>query len=1337
MGHSGTVKKRIARELDEPLNIHSIKHITFDKIILGTARVHFETKNKKFEIVRSLCDNGSQVNLITSEVIAKLQIKPNSNKTSFIGMGGNSLGSSFGTVTLNLKIPHTDKFITAEFHVVRKITNYSPNTEKHEWRKIQNHLADAKYNFPGKIHALLGISIWIQIVEPEIIRAQNQNAMAQKTKLGYVIFEATDDPYQLEKPYIGSILEQNSVNELNSQIQKLWEIENMISTKFLTNEQKECEQFFEKTHTRDDSGRYMVRIPFNEKIQELGKSKNLALKQFFAMESKMRQNKEFGDRYKLFMKEYETLGHMEKIWENREEGYYTPHHAVYSAEKFRTVFNASAKTSTGITLNDTQLVGEKLQRDLFFILMNFRKFRYGITADIEKMYRQVLIHPADRKYQKIMWRENPMEPIRVYQLKTVTYGHACAPHCAVRALIQCANDNEKQYPTGASIIRNCFYVDDLISGADTSTQIQKIKEDVTNLLGKGGFNITKWKTNGETDEEIKLEDPEAKSVLGLYWNVKQDLFSFKMQIDEDDDNQQWTKRRILSKIGRLYDPNGFLGPVILRAKIIVQDLWREQIDWDEEIPFHTKEKWNKFNHELKSINKIFINRWMGTTEASQIELHGFCDASELGYGAIIYCRIKDSNNKYRITLLASKSRVAPLKITTIPRLELCAANLLSELMATIKPLFEGQTVKIFNWSDSRIILCWLKKSPTNLKMFVANRIANIQEKTDEQQMTWRWISGKENPADLISRGTTVDELIDNQLWWRGPKWLGESKNNWPHHQINLQGENEDELILKEIKIHLIETNESNNLLQRGKWFKHQEGNQTIFPLIACYGDWYKLKRVTATFLRAWRNFKVPILRKNTEQPINRNTGFLSGLELLEAEDLIIREDQQFTFNKNVETLARDKRGKIGNLAVIWDAELKFIRIDGRIRSEFLSKDEQYPILLSKSGIIAKLLVRDAHQKLHHAGNQLITQYLRGKYWITGIRILCKNCTRRCTICFKQRARFAQQLMAPLPLYRTTPARAFLHTGIDYAGPFIIRPNLLRGRHTTLKAYLAVFVCMVTRAIHLELVSDATTAAFIAALKRVISRRGLINTIVTDNGTNFVGANNYLKQIAEINNNNADKIASKFNLKWNFITPRAPHHGGIYEAAVKSAKHHITRVIGDEHLTFEEFSTILCQIEACLNSRPISPLSNDPTDLIALTPGHFLIGEPLIGIPDGEKLTDKGHWKTRWEHLQFMVQNFWTRWKNEYLSNLINRSKWNEVNRNFKIGDLVIVKEENIRPGDWKMARITEIFPDRENMVRSVRLMIISDFVNGKAIKTYYNRPITKLALLAPIEEQGV
>lgn len=1296
-----------------------------DDIILGTAQITIVGANKEEQRIRALCDNGSQVNLITMSAVEKINGKPLYEQTSFCGVGGKTIGSSLGEIWITVRI-NDKQFLFNKFYIVRNITNYGPNDSVKEWDYLKGKLADENYNKCGKIHALLGVGIWIQIIEPGLLRAKNNLAVAHQTKLGYVIFENREDPYQLENPYIGSVIKGASIKKLSEIIQKLWQIEEIPVVKQRTQEEEFCEKIFINQHRRDKNGRYIVRLPFKEnKVKMLGKSKKMALHQFFAMEKRMKRNAEFAAKYKTFMSEYEVLGHMEQIWETSETGYYTPHHGVLSANKFRVVFNASGKTSTGLTLNDIQMVGEKLQGDLSIILMNFRKFKFGITADIEKMYRQVLVHEDDRIYQKILWRPDEKEPLRTYQLKTVTYGHACAPHCAIRALVQCANDHGDQFPRAARLVRECFYVDDLLTGADTQEQVIEIKTELTSLLKLGGFPITKWKSNGPLNEVIELKDSGEPSVLGLYWNLNSDTFFYKIR-DNNAQESIWTKRKILSKIGKMYDPNGFLGPVVMKGKMLMQELWKDNMDWDEPIKGGIKTNWEKFNEDLKNIHIISINRWLGTIGENTMQLHGFCDASEGGYGAVIYSRVRN-DAKYRTEIIVSKSRVAPLKAITIPRLELCAAELLAKLFKIVRHIFEEkrEKIQIFCWSDSQVVLHWLKKPSISLKTYVAHRVETIQNLTEELKLQWYWIKGADNPADLISRGTTILELKRDVKWWKGPDWLYQMNKEWPEQLTYSENEKFKEEHLDEIEhemknIHFM-VKESTKQLIRGKWFKYDKNKQKPFNLIEAYGDWKKLINVTALIFRAIHNFK---------NPSKRMSGTISAEEEIQAINYLVREDQKQSFPREIRAARENDRQLLANLVLLWDSEYKLLRIDGRIRSENVTRDEQYPILLDKGGALASLLIRDAHCCMEniegHAGTQLVLQYLRKRYWIIGARSLAKNIIKMCPTCFRLRMGNSEQLMATLPNFRTTPRDAFHTTGIDYAGPVTLKSNL--GRNPRLiKAWIAVFVCVVTRAIHLELVSDATTNAFIAALRRMIARRGRVAEIISDNGTNFVGANNYLKSIFSELEKGKSQLEKACRIKWTFITPRAPHHGGIYEAAVKSVKYHLVRMVGNTTLTFEEYNTLLCQAEALVNSRPLCALTDDPTSLNALTPGHFIILKEPIGLPDEQDFREvRENRLSRWNHIQKMLQHFWQRWHDEYLSTLINRPKWLEQKRNYRVGDLVIIKEENIAPLKWKLGRIEKVLPGRDELIRSIIIRTATGVVK---------RPIVKVGLLLESNEE--
>ncbi|XP_025992254.2 uncharacterized protein LOC105204996 [Solenopsis invicta] len=295
-------------------------------------------------------------------------------------------------------------------------------------------------------------------------------------------------------------------------------------------------------------------------------------------------------------------------------------------------------------------------------------------------------------------------------------------------------------------------------------------------------------------------------------------------------------------------------------------------------------------------------------------------------------------------------------------------------------------------------------------------------------------------------------------------------------------------------------------------------------------------------------------------------------------------------------------------------------------------------------------------------------------------------------------------MGSLPSTRITPSRAFSITGVDYAGPIITLVNKGRGRKTC-KSYIALFVCFTTRAIHLEAVSELSTSAFMAALRRFVGRRGVPHKICSDNATNFIGAKRELAEIhkfvrTSIKETIGDAL-QQMHIEWTFIPPYSPHLGGIWEAGAKSCKYHLKRIMGNNLFTFEELTTALVQIEACLNSRPISPLSSDPSDLLPLTPGHFLIGGPLTSLPEVDLSHIKINRLDRWEAIQRAVQDFWQRWAAEYVANLQNRVKWRTTRENIKIDDLVLLQDDNLPSLKWKTGRVIDTHAGKDGLIRIV------------------------------------
>ncbi|XP_053599221.1 uncharacterized protein LOC128669064 [Microplitis demolitor] len=373
-----------------------------------------------------------------------------------------------------------------------------------------------------------------------------------------------------------------------------------------------------------------------------------------------------------------------------------------------------------------------------------------------------------------------------------------------------------------------------------------------------------------------------------------------------------------------------------------------------------------------------------------------------------------------------------------------------------------------------------------------------------------------------------------------------------------------------------------------------------------------------------------------------------------------------------------------------------IRVGGRLAHSDLPEGQRHPILLPSNHHITQIIIRAEHVKLLHAGTQTTLYSVRQTYWPLDGRNITRKIIHQCITCFRVKPRVADHPMGELPSYRVSIARPFLRVGVDYCGPLYIKGKRHRNRQRV-KVYVVVFVCMVTKAVHLEIASDLTSETFIAARKRLFSRRGKSTDIFSDNATNFVGANRELEEVYNLlqsteHKNSIKKYAEKEKIKWHFIPPRAPHFGELWEAAVKSFKHHLVRTVGDTLLTYDQLETCMVEIEAILNSRPISPMSSDPNDPLSLTPGHFLIGGPLTSFPEEDWTDTNSNRLSAWQHAQQIKQHFWQRWYKEYLHQLINRSGKTKEHNNLQLGTLVLIAEDNLPPLQWLIGRISAIHP---------------------------------------------
>jgi len=994
--------------------------------------------------------------------------------------------------------------------------------------------------------------------------------------------------------------------------------------------------------------------------------------------------------------------------------YYIPHHAVLKDNsltmKLRVVFDTSCKTSTGISLNDCLMVGPTLQQDLFSILLRFRTFQYVITADIAQMYRQVQIDKSQTALQTIFWRSDPNEEITEFELQTVTYGTACASFLAVRAMIELANLNASSHPIGSATIINDFYVDDLLSGANTLQEVKGIRDETTNLLEKGGFQLRKWASNSpevlkgmtctDSHEPVHFVNKcQEIRTLGMQWNVINDEFQYDINVTN---TRKVTKRNMLSALSKIFDPLGLLGPITLTARVLIQRVWQINLEWDETVPMDIHTAWTQYESQLSIIRNLRIPRHVAYQDISKIQVHGFSDASERAYGACVYIRVATSQRQTSIRLLCSKSRVAPLKTVSLPRLELCGALLLSQLMDKVLKALRCNPESVFYWTDSTIVLQWIKATDKKWNVFVSNRIGEIHKLS--QPSKWYHVTTESNPADLVSRGVSPLSLVKSDLWWSGPSWLHKEQQNWNTAIPSLPSEGLPEQ-KRVISTMLIEKQDEQGLFKR-------------------FSSLNKLIRINALCLRFVHNTK--------NRAENRITGRITTQELVKSTSQLVKIIQEAAFKEDLQALKSkgcvSRRSKLLNLSPFID-EQNIIRVGGRLKNAAIGMDAKHPILLPAHHPFTQLIIAHEHQRHLHAGAQATLAAVRVKYWPLSARGSVKKYIKKCIVCFKAAPRTSEAVMSELPSYRVTPAKPFTTSGVDYGGPLYIKSGQLHNAKI-IKAYVAIFVCLATKAVHIELVSNLSTEAFLNALNRFIARRGRVSHIYSDNGTNFQGAANKLKEFYQMlhskrHQEQVDNALNKDFIEWHFIPPHAPHFGGIWEAAVKSAKAHLRRVVGDAALTFEELYTVLSQIEAIMNSRPLTPLSADPNDLSYLTPGHFLVGDALTSIPQQDVTNLRINRLSRWQHINYIYQHFWKRWSREYLQQLQQRNKW-QLSKGLQpnIGDMVMIQEGDTLPLKWLVGRIETIFPGEDGVTRVVSI---------RTVKGTYKRPITKICIL-PLKE---
>ena len=1076
------------------------------------------------------------------------------------------------------------------------------------------------------------------------------------------------------------------------------------------------------------AGRYWVNYPFKLDHPPLRSNYRVSLRRLHGSCRRMTNDSKLREHYTAVMAEQEANGIIEPVPVPKDDDacnermYYMPHHPVIredkTTSKVRIVYDCSSKEE-GASLNECLQTGTCLFADLLGVLVRFRCHPIGMTADIKQAFLQIGVKEESRDLTRFLWVQNPAD-MRTVIPREMRFTRVIFGGVSSMAILDNVNRHhldacEDRYPTTVPLLRNSLYCDDFDGGAKDVETGFNVYSEVKEVYKDAGMDMRKWVTsNKELSARInELEsiaegtdltddtptyasmrlNPDEKApvkVLGIPWDTDTDELCLTLDSLKDYPVGRISKKVLLSGATKPFDPIGILAPVILPLRILFQCVCSKGEKWDSPLPARQQEIWDRFLEEAREFIGVRVPRFYGETSNGEIMMIGFGDASQSAYAACIYLRFHGKDNEIQTVLVAAKTRVAPVKKTTTPRLELLAALCLSRLTVKIKDeLTKSISIqRVICLTDAEIVMNWIQNDGKKYGKYEMNRRDKIRKKVPVEH--WYHVPGKLNSADLPSRGCfprQMQQLEVQRQWLQGMDWMKDEEENWPIRQdvSYVIPETDEETV--ELTSCLVDSQSP-----PPKW-------QDVVPFKK-FNNLSKLVRVVAWSRRFIRNCRC----KEKEE---RKSGELDTDEYEAAKSVCIQ---------SVQTELKSESGyekRAASLGLYKDEEGLW-RCKGRLGRAKIPFETKFPIIMPRSHHFTELLIREAHNNVYHNGVKETLSELRSRFWIVKGRQIVKKLLKKCFVCKKlEGLAYPPPATSDLPDFRVGASRAFETVGVDFCGPVYVKDIYEAG--SMHKAYIVINTCTSTRMLHLELVPNLTTAAYVRSHQRFIGRRGYPAMMVSDNGKTFKGQE--LK-----------KFNASHGINWKFNLSRAPWWGGMFERMVRSVKRCLKKAIGLRKLTFEELNTILIDIEAVVNSRPLVYVEENDLDQI-LTPSHLFCGRRTMDretklSPEIKMDLLRDDVIKRTKHISASIDHFWRRWSKEYLVELRenHRLKQTSDTPGVRPGDVVMMYENGVKRNRWPMGVIEKCITGKDGVVRGAVVRRIGE----KGVVSVVNRPVQKL-----------
>ena len=1170
-----------------------------------------------------------------------------------------------------------------------------------------------------------------------------------------------------------------------------------------------------------DGTRYIVRLPFKE--PQIKKLSNNFLQAFQRLMSghKRRLKEKFADEKEKYeqsfkdeldrgiLEKVETLGTMEEInaklaknpqyfnqltLSNGRPCCYLPHQAVYKAStgKFRRVHDGAARPYTSAdSINDCLEPGPNLMANILHILLGFRKNKWAAKADIEKAFPQVGIHVDDRDVLRCLWTEG--DKIVVYRFKRLPFGLSCSPFILQATLRKHLGDREVDEQTMQNFVAS-LYVDDSVWSEKFLNDLYKRKELYTEIFAECGMNFRDWTSNHPEARALfaKLENREEKLeelVLGLKWGVCSDELKVNAtRLKELVNKKLKTKRDLWRMVPSIYDPIGLVSPFVLVGKMIVAEACKEVKSWDGKLPQRFIDLTLNWASDFDKIENVVWNRFAGIENPKRVQLYGCCDASTKALGACVYLISTAQDDTIHSHLLISKTRNAPVVEHTIPRLELTSAVLLSNIMGHILSVYKKDNPDITWFTDSADVIFWLYSGHFSWKPYVANQLKKLKKKSEVTD--WLHLDGKENPADLASRGAPISELIKNKFWAEGPDFwktgdlsLGKSKlAGYDKHYKDLEmsalcSKELNSSLKKQLSGNLEETFTVSSLMVQVNQVTCGEDNvlqpsrepKIVLPRVDILFDFTKiLGSVSYDNVMAYTEKLLEAIDKMSVS-LNRNRKLVSEDVASEklayfssrAELLWIQSIQKKYFSE-LFLLVENSKAKVSAFSrrvfvshcIFLDKEMKVLRCTTRNEKALLDYSSIYPILLPSMAknsegnwencAFTELLVKKIHERIDHEGVPHTLADLRSEFWVLRGRRFVQKVLSKCFKCKKvQGSPYSVPPSSSLPEFRVIRNKPFAGTGVDYLGPFNLRET---PKGKVYKGWLLSFTCGSTRAVHIEAVKTRNIGDFLNALSRFLSFHGVPEAFVSDHEGSFKRTSEELEQI--VKSRRVQKYLKTRRICWHFYTEKAPHKGGFLERLNAIIKNAFYKSLKTKVMSFEDFRTLAAHVHSTINDRPLTYVYSDiDSEVKVLTPSMLLRGYNLGEPPHLNLRKPQDHTETKvsetYLKLEKIKDSFWNMWNKQYLSELYERHvRQKKANNELvvpKVGDVCLLSEDKQPRRNWRLARVVGI-NEKRGVVREVTVQTLS---KKKGLITKLNRTPEKLVPLGvsphnivPLEMEG-